>query len=124
MSSTLDRLVVEESPVSNDNSSLFPGTLELIALQLLSAEPTNGYDLSLRIQALSRNVLNVNAGSLYPALYRLERKGLIKAEWTQTAAGRRAKTYSLTAQGRRQLVEQRETWERFAGALVAILKVS
>jgi PadR family transcriptional regulator, regulatory protein PadR len=107
-----------------DTPSLFPGTLELIVLHLLSAEPTNGYDLSLRIQAISRDVLNVNAGSLYPALYRLENKGLIKAEWTQTAAGRRAKTYSLTGRGRRQLVEQRESWQRFAGALVAILRVS
>ena len=66
--------------MSRNNSSLFPGTLELIVLHLLSAEPTNGYDLSLRIQAISRDVLNVNAGSLYPALYRLENKGLIKAE--------------------------------------------
>src|SRR6478752_907570 len=80
----LDRLVVEDAPVSRDNSSLFPGTLELIALQLLSAEPTNGYDLTLRIQAISRDVLNVNAGSLYPALYRLEAKGLIAAEWAET----------------------------------------
>jgi len=116
--------VVEDASVSRDNSSLFPGTLELIALQLLSAEPTNGYDLSLRIQAISRDVLNVNAGSLYPALYRLEKKGLIQAKWTHTAAGRRAKTYSLTGRGRRQLVEQRESWQRFAGALVAILRVS
>jgi PadR family transcriptional regulator PadR len=107
-----------------DNPPLLPGTLELIVLQLLSAEPTNGYDLSLRIQAISRDVLNVNAGSLYPALYRLENRGLITAEWTQTAAGRRAKTYSLTARGRRQLVEQRESWQRFADALVAILRVS
>jgi transcriptional regulator len=120
----LDCLVVEEAPMSRDNPSLFPGTLELIVLQLLSAEPTNGYDLTLRIQAISRDVLNVNAGSLYPALYRLENKGLITAEWTQTAAGRRAKTYSLTGRGRRQLVEQRESWQRFAGALVAILRVS
>ena len=107
-----------------DNPPLLPGTLELIVLHLLSAEPTNGYDLSLRIQAISRDVLNVNAGSLYPALYRLEKKGLITAQWTQTAAGRRAKTYSLTGRGRRQLVEQRESWQRFAGALVAILRVS
>ncbi len=124
MACRLDSLVVEEAPMSRDNPPLFPGTVELIVLQLLSAEPTNGYDLSLRIQATSRDVLNVNAGSLYPALYRLENKGLIEAEWTQTAAGRRAKTYSLTGRGRRQLVEQRESWQRFAGALVAILRVS
>ena len=93
-------------------------------LQLLSAEPTNGYDLSLRIQAISKDVLNVNAGSLYPALYRLEEKALIKAEWVRTAAGRRAKVYALTPRGRRQLAQQRESWERFAGALAAILETT
>jgi len=103
---------------------LLQGTLELIVLQLLRAEPTNGYDLTLRIQAVSKEVLNVNAGSLYPALYRLEKRGLIRAEWTETENGRRAKTYSLTPAGRKQLVEQRETWERFSGALQAILRVT
>jgi PadR family transcriptional regulator, regulatory protein PadR len=108
--------------VSRTTSPLLPGTLELIVLQLLQAEPTNGYDLSLRIQAISEDVLNVNAGSLYPALYRLEERGLIKAEWSKTDAGRRAKTYSVTSAGRKQLIDQRETWRRFAGALAAILK--
>lgn len=103
---------------------LLQGTLDLIVLQLLRAEPTNGYDLTLRIQAISRDVLQVNAGSLYPALYRLEEKGLIKAKWEETPKGRRAKVYSLTATGRKQLAEQREGWERFAGALGAILKTS
>jgi PadR family transcriptional regulator PadR len=100
------------------------GTLDLIVLQLLRAEPTNGYDLSLRIQAISRDVLQVNAGSVYPALYRLEERGLIKAKWEETPSGRRAKVYSLTAAGRNQLTEQRESWERFAGALAAILRTT
>lgn len=100
---------------------LLQGTLDLIVLQLLRAEPTNGYDLSLRIQTVSRDVLQVNAGSLYPALYRLEERGLIRAEWQATAKGRRAKVYSLTASGVRQLAEQREHWARFTGALDAIL---
>ena len=103
---------------------LLQGTLDLIVLQLLRAEPTNGYDLSLRIQAISRDVLNVNAGSLYPALYRLEGRGLIKAEWADTEKGRRAKVYSLTAAGTRYLTEQRASWERFSGALAAILRVT
>jgi transcriptional regulator len=93
-------------------------------LQLLQAEPTNGYDLTLRIQAITKDVLNVNAGSLYPALYRLEQKGLIRASWAETENGRRAKVYSVTAAGRKQLTEQRESWERFAGALAAILRVT
>ena len=100
------------------------GTLELIVLQLLRAEPTNGYDLSLRIQAISRDVLQVNAGSLYPALYRLEERGLIEAEWADTPSGRRAKVYSVTAAGRKHLAEQREEWAAFSGALAAILKVT
>ena len=103
---------------------LLQGTLDLIVLQLLRSEPTNGYDLTLRIQAVSSDVLQVNAGSLYPALYRLEERGLIRAEWEETPNGRRAKVYTLTASGRRQLAEQRESWERFSGALAAILKTT
>ena len=103
---------------------LLQGTLDLIVLQLLQAEPTNGYDLTLRIQAISKDVLNVNAGSLYPALYRLEERGLIRAEWAETPNGRRAKVYSVTTAGRKQLAEQRDAWELFSGALAAILKVT
>jgi len=104
------------------NTPFLAGTLELIVLQLLQAEPTNGYDLTLRIQAISRDVLNVNAGSLYPALYRLEQRGLLKASWATSETGRRTKEYALTTAGRRQLAAQRESWERFAGALAAILR--
>lgn len=103
---------------------LLQGTLDLIVLQLLRAEPTNGYDLTIRIQAISRDVLSVNAGSLYPALYRLEARGLIEATWEQTSSGRQAKVYSVTAAGKKHLVEQRESWARFSGALAAILKVT
>ena len=103
---------------------LLQGTLDLIVLQLLQAEPTNGYDLTLRIQAITKDVLNVNAGSLYPALYRLEQKALIRASWAETENGRRAKVYSVTTAGRKQLTEQRENWERFAGARAAILRVT
>lgn len=110
--------------MTQGNTPFLTGTLELIVLQLLQAEPTNGYDLTLRIQAISRDVLNVNAGSLYPALYRLEQRGLLKASWATSDTGRRTKVYSVTAAGRAQLAEQRADWERFAGALRAILAVS
>ncbi len=103
------------------NVPVLQGTLDLIVLQLLRAEPTNGYDLTLRIQAVTQNVLTVNAGSLYPALYRLERRGLVQTEWEETSKGRRAKVYSLTTSGRKQLSEERERWEFFSGALHAIL---
>ena len=102
--------------------SLLQGTLDLIVLQLLRSEPTNGYELAQRIQAISRDVLNVNAGSLYPALYRLEAKDFIRGEWDESKTGRRVKVYSLTAAGRKQLADNREEWTRFAGALAAILK--
>jgi transcriptional regulator len=117
-------IVTRRERIAMASTPLLQGTLELIVLQLLRAEPTNGYDLTLRIQAVTRDVLNVNAGSLYPALYRLEQRGLIRAKWSETESGRRAKVYSVTAAGKRQLEEQRESWERFSGALDAILRVT
>lgn len=111
-----------DAPVPN--TPFLTGTLDLIVLQLLQAEPTNGYDLTLRIQVVSNDVLNLNAGSLYPALYRLEQRGLLRAEWAKSDTGRRTKVYSVTAEGRKQLARQRESWERFAGALSAILQVT
>jgi PadR family transcriptional regulator, regulatory protein PadR len=110
--------------VTQSKNAFLTGTLELIVLQLLEAEPTNGYELTLRIQAISRDVLSVNAGSLYPALYRLEQRGLLKATWATSDTGRRAKVYAVTAAGRRQLVAQRESWARFSGALADILRVT
>src|SRR5688500_12023988 len=107
-----------------NGTPLLQGTLDLIVLQLLQAEPTNGYDLTLRIHAISNDVLNVNAGSLYPALYRLEQRGLLEATWEESDTGRQTKVYSLTAAGRKQLAEQQESWSRFSGALAAILKVT
>ena len=106
------------------NTPLLQGTLDLIVLQLLHAAPTNGYDLAQRIQETTSEVLSVNAGSLYPALYRLEQRGLIRAAWQETENSRRAKVYSLTRAGQRHLDDQREAWHRFQGALTAILRVS
>jgi transcriptional regulator len=103
---------------------LLQGTLDLIVLQLLRAEPTNGYELSQRIQTISRDVLAVNAGSLYPALYRLEARDLISASWEESKTGRRVKVYSVTADGRKALAEHRDEWTRFVGAVAAILKVT
>ena len=110
--------------VPTKSPTLLQGTLDLIVLQLLRAEPTNGYELAQRIQATSRDVLNVNAGSLYPSLYRLEARDLIRASWEESKTGRRVKVYSVTAAGRKVLAEQRDEWTRFAGARAAILKVT
>src|SRR4051812_18385886 len=106
------------------STTLLQGTLDLIVLQLLRAEPTNGYELAQRIETISRDVLTVNAGSLYPALYRLEERDLIRSTWEESKTGRRVKVYSLTASGRKELATQREEWSRFTGALSAILKVT
>lgn len=104
--------------------SLLQGTLELIVLQLLKSEPTNGYELAQRIEAISRDALSINAGSLYPALYRLEARDLVSAKWEASKTGRRVKVYSVTASGRKELNEQRDRWARFTGALSAILKTT
>ena len=109
--------------MTQNGASFLTGTLDLIVLQLLQAEPTNGYDLTLRIQAITRDVLNVNAGSLYPALYRLQQRGLLRATWATSGTGRRTKVYSVTPAGKKHLAEQRASWEEFAGALTAILRV-
>jgi PadR family transcriptional regulator PadR len=106
------------------STSLLQGTLELIVLQLLRAEPTNGYELAQRIATISRDALSVNAGSLYPALYRLEERDLITATWEESKTGRRVKVYSVTPAGRKELAEQREEWARITGALSAILRVT
>jgi transcriptional regulator len=107
--------------MSGKPTALLQGTLDLIVLQLLRDEPTNGYELAQRIAAVSRDVLTVNAGSLYPALYRLEERALIRAAWAESKTGRRVKVYSLTAAGRKELAAQRSEWARFTGALRAIL---
>lgn len=110
--------------MSPKSPSLLQGTLDLIVLQLLKAEPTNGYDLAQRIETISHDALSINAGSLYPALYRLEARDLIRANWEESKTGRQVKVYSVTAAGRKELLAQRDEWAKFAGALSAILKTT
>ncbi len=98
------------------------GTLELLVLRLLRAGPLNGWDIMQRIRVASGEVLSVTPGALYPALHRLEERGLIAAEWTASENNRRAKFYRLTRAGRKQLEAESETWRRFSGAVDAILK--
>ena len=100
------------------------GTLELLILRLLSSGSLNGWDIMQRIQLISGEVLTVTAGALYPALHRLEARGLISAVWKPSENNRKAKFYKLTAAGRRQLVAQTESWERFTGAVDLILKTT
>jgi transcriptional regulator len=98
------------------------GTLELLILRLLSSGSFNGWDIMQRIQLVSGDVLTVTPGALYPALHRLEARGLISAVWRQSDNNRKAKFYGLTTRGRKQLDTQRKEWERFSGAVDLILR--
>ena len=101
---------------------LLQGTLDLIVLRMLRAGPANGWQLTQSIQVLSRGALDVNYGSIYPALRRLETRGLVKGRWATTENNRRARFYELTPAGRKQLAAERSQWERFANALDLILE--
>lgn len=101
---------------------LLSGTLDLLVLRVLSAGPLHGFGIGERIHVLSRTVLSVEEGSLYPALYRMEAKGWIASAWGQSERGRRAKFYRLTAAGERQLATEEEAWQRTAGAIGDVLK--
>lgn len=103
-------------------TDLLQGTLDLIVLRLLRAGPANGWDLTQSIQVVSKGVLDVNYGSLYPALRRLESKGLIKGRWGTSENNRRARFYELTPNGLKQLDAERREWERFQQALGLILR--
>jgi PadR family transcriptional regulator, regulatory protein PadR len=102
-------------------SDLLQGTLDVLVLKTLSAGAMHGWGISQRIQQSSEDVLEVNQGSLYPALHRLEERGWITAEWGSSENNRRARFYSLTRSGRRQLAEETESWERFAAAVGRVL---
>ena len=104
-----------------DKTELLQGTLDLIVLKLLRAGPANGWDLTQSIQVVSKGVLDVNYGSLYPALRRLEAKGWVKGRWGTSDNNRRARFYELTPAGQKQLETERQAWERFSAALGLIL---
>ena len=109
------------APKQND---LLQGTLDMMVLKAVSLGPLHGYGVLLRIQQISGNRLEVQQGSLYPALYRLEHEGWIASEWGQSENNRRAKYYRLTAAGRRRLHTETEKWNHMADAIGAILKAT
>ncbi len=105
------------------SSSRFPipqGTLDMLILQILSLEPAHGYGIAQRLEQISKSVVQVNQGSLYPALHRLEQKGWLKSGWKQAETGREAKFYSLTRSGLRQLRTEKDSWARLTGAVQLI----
>ena len=103
---------------------LLPGTLDLLILRTLQPQPLHGWAISERVQQISQDVLQINQGSLYPALHRLEHKGWIEAEWAVSELGRRAKFYQLTASGRRQLAIEASEWERMSAAIARVMKLA
>lgn len=110
--------------MARDQTDLLQGTLELLVLKTLSFEPMHGWGISQRIQQMSRDVFQVNQGSLYPALQRMKSKGWIRSEWRRTENNRRARYYMLTAAGERELARERSQWERSSAAVDWILEWS
>ena len=106
---------------ATSKSDLPQGTLDLLILRVVALGPNHGYAIGQRIQQISRDVLQVQQGSLYPALHRLENRGLLIAEWKETETGRNAKFYRLTAQGKKSLKDETESWVRLTGAIGLIL---
>jgi len=104
-----------------ESNALLQGTLDLLILKTLAIEPMHGWGVAQRIQQVSNEVLQIGQGSLYPALHRLEYRGWIEAEWASSDNNRRAKFYSLTAAGRKQLKAELENWDRMAGAIALVL---
>lgn len=103
-------------------NDLVQGTLDLLILKTISLEPKHGWAIAKRIQQVSREVLQVQQGSLYPALHRLEQQAWIKAHWEETETGRKAKFYSLTRDGRKQLEKELANWDRLSSAIALVLQ--
>ena len=103
-------------------SDLLQGTLDMLILKVVALGPAHGYAIAQRLQQMSQDVLQVQQGSLYPALHRLEKRGWVKAEWAASDTGRDARFYTLTRPGRKQLEEQCENWDRLSTAITGILR--
>ena len=115
--------VTERTPIRRP-ADLVQGTLDLLLLKIVALEPLHAWAISQRLKQVSGDILQVSDGSLYPALHKLEQEGWIKAEWKVTENGRRAKFYSLTRPGRRALERETANWERLAGAISQVVRLS
>jgi transcriptional regulator len=110
--------------MAKEKSDLLQGTLDLLILKSLQHEPMHGFGISVRIRQMSAEVLQVEQGSLYPALYRLEEQGWIKAEWGVSENNRKARFYELTSSGRKQLETETANWKQVSGAINLVLKAT
>ena len=108
---------------TDTSGDLLQGTLDMLVLKSLQLGPMHGWGIAERVEQGSENVLGLNQGSLYPALYRLEKQGFVRSEWRMTENNRRARYYSLTPAGRRQLAAARAEWERLSGAVNQVLRM-
>ena len=106
------------------NADLLQGTLDMLILKAVSLGPLHGYGVLVRIQQISRETLQIQQGSLYPALYRLERQKLIRAEWGESENNRRAKYYTLTAAGRKRLRDELDSWNRLTEAIANVMSTT
>src|SRR5881398_3630416 len=107
---------------SREPSEVLRGTLEMLALKMLTVQPMNGWEISVRLRQISHDVFDVNQGSLYPALQKMLRLGWIRAEWRASENNRRARYYAITREGERQLAAEIEDWERTSGAVNRVLR--
>ena len=107
-----------------DKSDLLQGTLDMLILKIVALGPVHGYGISLRIRQISKEVLQVQQGSLYPALHRLEKRGWLTAEWGESDNGRQAKFYKLSPKGRKQLQAEESNWDRLAQAVKQIMQTA
>jgi len=110
--------------MSDDKAELLQGTLDMLILKALQLEPMHGFGLSLRLRQMSAEVFQVEMGSLYPALVRLEKQGWVKGEWGVSEANRKARYYSLTTSGRKQLEEEKAQWDLLSGTINAMLRAT
>jgi PadR family transcriptional regulator PadR len=109
--------------MSSHDAELLQGTLDMLILKVAALRPIHGYGIVQRLHQISKEALNIRQGSLYPALYRLENKGWLKAEWKTNEGGREAKYYALTKAGRQQLEEEKASWKRLCEAIALVLDV-
>ena len=107
-----------------ERTDLLQGTLDMLILKIVALGPVHGYGISLRIRQISKEVLQVQQGSLYPALHRLEKRGWLTAEWGESDNGRQAKFYKLSPKGRKQLQAEESNWERLAQAVTQIMQTA
>lgn len=110
--------------MAEEQPEVLKGTLDLLVLRTLSLAPLHGYGIAQRIEQLTRGTFRIHGGSLFPALYRLEREGYLRTEWAATEKGRRAKYYSLTRAGRRKLQEETRNWERVSLGITRLLEAT